>query len=422
MEAPPLPAKATIVHVDAESGFSGGEVQVFHLMRGLARSGWRQVLVAPPGSEALARAGGEGLAGLELESLAMRNNADVGAALGLRRILKRLIARGPVVLQLHTGRATWLGALASAGLGSSVVTTRRMDRDVKRGLRTRLVYGRLVDRAVAISGAVHEALLAGGVPADKVSVIYSCVDPADFELADRASARSARRAELGAEEGELVLLVLARLDPRKGVDVLLAAFERLRAESGLAALRARNKVAASSARRGEGPNNAGGAGAAVTVPALWIAGDGPARAGLEAQAEKLNLGAHVRFLGARTDRPELLAAADALVLPSRREGLGVAALEAMAAGLPVVATRVGGLAEAVVDGRTGLLVEPEDARALAAAIGTLVEDRSLAKRLGAAGPGRIRETYHVDTMVAAYEELYHELLGTPRACEDGALP
>jgi len=409
------PADATVIHVDAEKGFSGGEAQVFHLMRGLARRGWRQVLVAPPGSLALERAEAESF---EVESVAMRNNADVIAMLGLRRILKRFAARGPVVLQLHTGRATWLGALASWGLGLRVVTTRRMDRRVKRGFGTRLLYGRLIDCAVAISGPVRDELVAGGVEAGKVCVIHSSVDPGELRATDSSRARVRDELEAGADD--LVLLVLARLDPRKGIDVLLAGMERVRAESGLAALRARNKVAASSARRGQGPNNAGGEGAATGVPMLWIAGDGPARAALEEQAEKLGLSACVRFLGMRADRADLLAAADVFVLPSRREGLGVAALEAMAAGVGVVASRVGGLAEAVVDERCGLLVEPEDARGLAAAIGRLVADRGLVKRLGIGGPGRIREAYHVDMMVAGYEQLYAELLGVTSACENEA--
>lgn len=418
MDAPALPeplASATVVHVDAERGFSGGEAQVFHLMRGLREHGWQQVLVAPPGSEAFKRAEAEGF---DVEAVAMRNNADLIAVFRLRRLLKRLRSRGPVVLQLHTGRATWLGALASWGLGLRVVTTRRMDRRVKRGPGTRLVYGHLIDRVVAISGPVREGLVAGGVDPEMIRVLHSSVDPQELRVGDPKQARLRLRAELGIGQDELLLLVLARLDWRKGVDVLLRAMERVRAESGLAALRARNKVAASSARRGEGPNNSGGEGAATGVPRLLIAGDGPARTELEQQAEGLGLAGCVRFLGQRQDRAELFAAADVLVLPSRREGLGVAALEAMAAGVAVLATRVGGLAEAVVDGRTGILVEAENVRGLAAAIGSLEADRRLVKRLGLGGPGRIREAYHTDGMVAGYEELYAELLGCPLACEN----
>jgi glycosyltransferase involved in cell wall biosynthesis len=97
-------------------------------------------------------------------------------------------------------------------------------------------------------------------------------------------------------------------------------------------------------------------------------------------------------------------------MPSRAEGLGVVALEAMAAGRPVVATRVGGLGEAVQHERTGLLVERPEAALLAAALARLVDDRELAARLGAAGPARIAERYHADRMCDAYDALYREVL------------
>jgi len=411
MEAPP----ATILHVDAESGFSGGEVQVFHLMRGLSARGWRQVLVAPPGSAALAAAqrgldAGGFPGGLELCPVGMRNNMDLGAVAKLRKGFRAQRAGGPVVVQLHTGRATWLGAWAAAGLGLAVVSTRRMDRRVKRGLGTRLLYRRLVDHVVAISGPVRDGLSASGVPAERLSVIHSSVDPRELIVPDAARLRAELRAELGAANDDFCLLVLARLDRRKGIDVLLDALARLRVEAGLDALRARNTRAAVAARRGEAPEANPERITGARLPKLWIAGEGPERAALEAQCQKLELGASVSFLGRRTDKAELLNAVDALVLPSRFEGLGVAALEAMAAGRAVIATRVGGLAEAVIDERTGLVVEPEDERGLATAIGRLAGDPTLIARLAAAGPARIEEAYRVSLMVAGYAALYRQLL------------
>jgi glycosyltransferase involved in cell wall biosynthesis len=141
-----------------------------------------------------------------------------------------------------------------------------------------------------------------------------------------------------------------------------------------------------------------------------IAGDGPARGELEAAARAAGLGERARFLGARDDKARLLAACDVFCLPSRHEGLGVAALEAMAAGRAVVATRVGGLGEAVVDGRTGLLVPPDDPLALAEALARVLGDRELRERLGRAGPERIGEGFRAEQMVAAYEELYRAVL------------
>ncbi len=114
----------------------------------------------------------------------------------------------------------------------------------------------------------------------------------------------------------------------------------------------------------------------------------------------------------------MLAAADLFVLPSRAEGLGIAALEAMGSATAIVATAVGGLVDAVQDGRTGLIVPPEDPRALATALTRLTGDPELRAKLAAAGPERIKESFLPEQMVSAYEELYAELLG-PNAPASG---
>jgi glycosyltransferase involved in cell wall biosynthesis len=143
---------------------------------------------------------------------------------------------------------------------------------------------------------------------------------------------------------------------------------------------------------------------------LWVAGDGPERAALTQLAGELGLDDRVRFLGRREDAADLLAACDVFVLPSRLEGLGVAALEAMAARRPVVASAVGGLAEAIVDGETGLLVPPDDVDALATALVRLVDDAVLRDRLGSAGPQRIADAYSAQQMVDAYAALYRDVV------------
>ncbi|MBI5431738.1 MAG: glycosyltransferase family 4 protein [Planctomycetes bacterium] len=372
---------ATIVHVDAETGFSGGEVQVFLLMQGLAKRGWRNVLVAPPASAALERAAS---LGIETRPIAMRNDLHGGAVIELRRAF---LECGGELVHLHSGRATWLGGLAARLAKLPAITTRRMDRKVRGGVRTRLVYRSLTRRVAAISPAVVRALERGGVPKERIRLIWSSIDPA--ALAPRRS-REELRAELGVPADALVLLTLGALVPRKGIDVLLAALAELEEES--------------------------------VRPLLWVGGDGDARAKLEKRAKKLRLAERVRFLGARRDVGDLLAAADVFVMPSRREGLGVAALEAMSASLPLVASNVGGLGEAVVDGRTGLLVPPEDVSALAAALKRMLADAPFRASCAAEGPRRILEGFHVDQMVAGYEALYRELLAEPSAGASNRTP
>ncbi len=356
-----------VFHIDAERGFSGGEVQVFLLLDGLRARGWDPILACPPASAAAARASE---LGLRVEPIRMRSDIDLSAIGKLRRAMRR---SGAQLVHMHTGRSTWLGGLAARPLGVPTVSTRRMDRPVRRNLRNRLIYGRLVDRAVGIAPAVSRLLRDGGVAEEKILTIWSAVDPS--RLAPGV-ARDACREKLEVRPSDTLLLTAATLVPRKGVDVLLRA---------LALLDDRFQLA--------------------------VAGDGPEQASLAAEAARLGVAPRVRWLGRVDAIGDVLGAADIAVLPSRAEGLGIAALEAMASGLPIVATRVGGLAEAVLDDQTGLLVPPDDAEALARALSRIGGDPAFAARLGAAGRTRIEAEFLPSRMVEGYDRLYRQLLG-----------
>ncbi|GJM23026.1 MAG: glycosyl transferase [Planctomycetota bacterium] len=371
-----MPVVRTVVHVDPERGFSGGESQVFLLMEGLrARHGLRSILYGQPGSrpveEAIKR-------GFVARAFPMRNDADVMAIV---RGTNHLRADKPDLVHLHTGRANWLGGWAARRAGIPALSTRRMDRTLKVGWATRTTYSKLVRRVVAISPAVQRVLHEAGVPPAMTSVIWSSVD---VNALRPVRSRDKIRAELGIPDGELLLLGVAQLTHRKGYDLLLDA---------LAAL----------------PSHE------LPPWRLLLAGEGPALAELSQQATRLALDERVRFLGARDDVPDLHAAADVFLMPSRSEGLGIASLEAMAAGTPVLAAQVGGLAEAVVHEETGLLVPPEDVPALSAALQRLLRDDDLRARLAAAGPRRIAETFSAETMVDSYVALYDDILKESRA-------
>jgi glycosyltransferase involved in cell wall biosynthesis len=176
------------------------------------------------------------------------------------------------------------------------------------------------------------------------------------------------REELLGTRHKTLALYVGRLDHLKGVETLLAALE------------------------------------AVPECALAIVGDGPARAELELQARPL--GDRVTILGRRLDVETLMASADLLVLPSRTEGLPFVVLEAMAAGLPLVATRVGGIPEAVVDGETGLLVPPGDSVALATAIRRMSDDQALRAHVVAAARRLVEERFSVEHMVSKVAAAY----------------
>lgn len=148
---------------------------------------------------------------------------------------------------------------------------------------------------------------------------------------------------------------------------------------------------------------------------LDLVGDGPMRGPLEEKARALGVAGSVRFLGARTDVPQLLAGAHVFVLPSLSEGMPGSVLEAMASGLPVVATRVGGTPEIVEEGKTGLLVEAGNPEALSRALSVVVEDPQLAGDYGEAGARRAKERYTREAFIKRHEALYEEVVVRSRS-------
>lgn len=363
-----------IVHIDTEVGYSGGEAQVLLLLEGLRARGYEVALVCRPRSACVHEAE---IRAIEYRTTRMRGAADPAAVLRVARLLRELRAD---LVHLHTGHANWIGGLAAWWCAMPAVSTRRMDRCVRPGARTRFLYNVLLQRTAAISPAVRDRLIQGGVPPERVEVIPDAVDP---ERLRPVHDRQTVRLRLGAGSEHCVVLAVAALVRRKGLDLLLDAIYRLATEG-------------------------------MHVP-VWIAGRGEERLALEEQARRLGVAARVSFLGWRDDVADLLHAADIAVLPSRQEGMGVAALEAMAAGRAVVAADTGGLRHVVVHERTGLLVPPGDPEALAAALRRLIRDPDLRQRLGAQGRQRIAEAFLPEHMVGAYERLYRAVAFSSRA-------
>jgi glycosyltransferase involved in cell wall biosynthesis len=145
---------------------------------------------------------------------------------------------------------------------------------------------------------------------------------------------------------------------------------------------------------------------AVPSAKFVLVGDGAERPKLEQQVGQAGLEKNFLFLGLRQDVPELLACCDLSVLPSEAEGLPNSVLESMAAGLPVVATRVGGTPEIIIDGVNGLLVPPRNPPALADAILRVLQDADLARRLSRTGQARMRTRFSYDRLIAQLEQLY----------------
>jgi glycosyltransferase involved in cell wall biosynthesis len=365
-----------VLHFFGGSALGGSELGAREYMRGQARFAHEALFLEPLAAAApYYEEAGFAVASLELgrrSLLAVRTalarhiaarRIDLVHAYGLRpSLLVRLLGRRPALVQaIHSvdaHRPQWQALLDRATAG-------RVDRYItnsEAGARF-LAAERHVARA-------RIRVVANGIDVEAVA----------RAAADRA-ARAATRAALGLDPARVVLLTVANLRAPKGLDVLVGTAARLAARADAAA-----------------------------QPFVWlVAGDGPLAADLGRDIERRGLAGTVRLLGFRTDVAALLAAADVFCLTSRREGVPVAILEAMAAGRPVVATRVGGVAELVAAGETGILLSPGDPAATAAALAELIASPARRAALGTAGQARARAHFTIDRaqqeIVAVYDEV-----------------
>lgn len=362
-----------ILHVETGTKLYGGARQVLMLLDGLARLGVRSTLACPAKS-AIAEAAAA--AGHDVARLDFQGDLDPR----LRRQLTALIdSTGADLLHAHSRRGADLhGGLAARGRVPAVLTRRVDNPDTP--LVGRLKY-RHYDRVVAISNAVLEQLHANGIPDERLRLVRSAVEDAPLEPAwDIARFRST----FGLEPETRSVGVIAQLIPRKGHGFLLDAWSRVRARTGDAR--------------------------------LLIFGQGPLDSGLRARAAGDD---SIVFAGFRPDLRQFLGHLDLVVHTAVREGLGVALLEAQAAGVPVAGFAAGGVAEAVLDGITGRLVPPGDVAALADAMTALLDNGDLRRQLGEAGRDRVRREFSPARMAAAYVDIYRELLGGPTGNERG---
>ena len=304
--------------------------------------------------------------------LRIRNHLDVWAALQLRRLVQH---NGYDIVHFHTARAHALSPILQ-GLKIKRIVTRRMDYPLRAGVMTRLLYVHSIEKVVAISQGVSAALLKGGVPASHIRLIPSGVDTTRFTRNPLARARI--RAQYGVDAQTPLLVSVGSLVERKGHDLLLTAAQRLK-EKGLHIR-------------------------------YLICGDGPLRATLEKRVDALALKHNVKFTGFCSDIADMLSAADIFIHVPYYEGLGVAVIEALAAGLPTIASQVGGIPELIEDQKTGLLIPPRDVDLLTTSLLRLISAPAFAYRLGAAGQEFVRSRFDVAVTVQANEALYLELL------------
>ena len=348
-----------VAHVHRMRGIGGSERHLLTLLPALAERGLEPVFVGldDPGSDPA-----DFYRALQVPSLRIRAPRDLDPLL-LARLVRSLRAD---IVHTHLVHADVYGGVAAKLRGARLVSTKHNDdpfrtgafRFVERGL------AHVADRIVTITDSLRIFTIERvGVPADKVETIHYGMD----ELPEPWGVNPPD----GVPAGARVLLAIARLTPQKGIDVAVRALPALPGDT-----------------------------------VLVVLGEGSERAPLESLARELGVAGRVFLPGRVPDVAAWLRRASVLVHPVRWEGFGLGVLEAMLAGLPVVAAGVSSLPELVVDGETGFLVRPDDPSALALGAARALEEPA---RLGAAGRERAHREFSVDRMADRTAELYRSL-------------
>jgi glycosyltransferase involved in cell wall biosynthesis len=300
------------------------------------------------------------------------------------RLVRLLKVEGVDLIHAQLQYATVFGAYAVARTGLPMVVTRHLIgddeknwREVLRSWVERALIRRYVDKLIMVSEAagVHYAKIACLDPS-RIVTIYNGIDPQRFAPAED---KYAVRAALNLPSEGFIVIMVGVMRAGKGQDVLLDALANLPAD---------------------------------TPPALFLlVGDGEERPALEVQTKRLGL-ANVRFLGQRMDIPDLLRAADLFVLPSDSEALPTVLLEAGAAGLPCIATRVGGIPEIIHEGENGLLIPPRQPQALAQAMVGLLKEPARLQAMGAKARASVLAKFTLSQQARATTDLYEKMVYT----------
>jgi len=290
------------------------------------------------------------------------------------RLTQYISESKPDIVHCHSRRgADVLGGLAASFADVPAVVSRRVDNTEMR-LIAALRY-RPFKKVIAISAAIAAVLLDHGVEEERLEVIRSAVDAEYFAVQPDCPAF---RREFDLDDDVVVIAAAGQLIPRKGHRYLLEAIAKLRDRHH-------------------------------SIRAL-IFGEGYLANQLRAQATSLDLDDVVQFEGFRDDLDDFVGCFDVFVHPALGEGLGVATLKAQAAGVPVIAFASGGLKEAVADGKTGLLVRPEDVEDLVDSMDRLVSDAAWREKLGQAGKERMQKEFSIATMADRHIEVYESVL------------
>jgi glycosyltransferase involved in cell wall biosynthesis len=360
-----------IAHIDIGLSLRGGQRQLLQLARGLRLRGHAQIIVCREESALEGCARAEDFPSF---SLPLHDPLHAHGILQLRQHLRLAPCE---IFHAHDGHGQTVAWLASVGMPVRRVACRRVAFLPKERLRWtyRLKYAHTCDAVIAVSDSIRQGAIHYGVPQSKIELIPDGVElPPELPSPET---RAKARARWGFGEREFLVGHLGVFTPEKGQEVALGAFQLLREQ--------------------------------LPHARLLLAGEGPTVRDPEITQRCEALGDRVRLCGAIESPAEFFPALDLFIMPSKSEGLGSSALIAMSYGLPVVASRVGGLPEVVEEARTGWLIEPASSAALAQAIVAAAGDRARLQQWGLNGRERARR-FSVDIMVERTEALYCRLL------------
>lgn len=391
-----------VIRVIGRLNVGGPAIHVVNLSAGLDRRRFRQQLVVGTEKRAegsmLDYALSRGVTPHVIPEIVTSFRLGARDAKAVAKLYALMRRERPDIVHTHTAKAGFIGRIAARLAGVPVVVHTFHGHVLhgyygafKSGLlrATERRLARLSDRLIAVSDQVKRDLVAYGIaePA-RITVI-----PLGFELdpfLNASSQRGAFRGEIGCGADARLVGIVGRIFPIKNHELFLQAAARVAAREAKAR--------------------------------FVIVGDGPLRPALERQARQLKIAGRVFFTGWRRDLARIYADLDALVVSSDNEGTPVSAIEAMAAGCPVAATRVGGLPDLITDGETGVLVPPRDAERLANAVTRILSDGEFAQSLGSKATSAIRRRFGVKRLIGDIDRLYCELLALKRPARsyDGA--
>lgn len=358
-----------ILHIDTGSVLRGGQQQLLMLARGLKKRSHEQVIAAGQRSPLHETAQHEGF---ETLALTLHGAGSLRALLELRRLIR---TRGFDIIHAHDGRGQNFSWLSSCGTTTRRVASRRVAFPPRSRRIHRLKYTHTCHGVIAVSASIRDSLLRSGIPPAKIMLIPDGIDfpPNPPTPAEKAEAR--RQFLLG--EDDFVIGHAGAFTREKGQETAIRAFQLITAQ--------------------------------LPGARLLLAGDGEYRSRLAESFDLQNPRGAIRLPGRLDSLDSFMDCLDLFIMPSRSEGLGSSALEAMAHGVPVIASRTGGLPEIVSEGENGWLVEPGSAAELAAAMIAAASDRQRLREMGS----RARKTASLftdDIMTSRVESFYHRLL------------